>query len=973
MYNSGTSRYIAHVDTGFLPSDGRLRDLSSTFNFSSFGDTHQPVIAVWDGKLVLARRRPDAPSEPNLDVWIYEETCTGGVCSIALVNSFTLYPTDNYTVGQGEDSAYVVDDTLYIVSFFRGWAGGPTDASNVFAINLIDETLTEYGLPDDYTPSVTSSRQPGVRVIGDVVFYGQRNIHTVSNEHAFISNAWALNHISSGPVVLGDIVEAECLQSRLLEATDLDVTELTDDVRGYRVSQLGPIRNGLTPLRSAWPFDVVQHGYDIKFVRRGGASVATIPAADLGATAAGESTGVQVEDSREMDLMLPRKVRVKYLDAVRDYDINEQIAERVNTDAVNEVTVDLPIVFNADEAAGKAETLLYVAWLERNDVRITLPPTYLNLEPGDIVTVEAEHATYELRLSSIEYLADGRLACIAKYSSASVYTPTAVGEEGQGAGATLGLSGPTELVMMDIPLMVDDQDTAGFAVAMGGHTSSWPGSVLYRSTDGGQTWVDLVAQTSPGPIISYALNSIGSHGGTVYDFASVLTVRPSGSGTLSSVTESQVFAGQNWFAYGAHGRWEIIAARSVTNNGDGTFALFDLLRGQHGTEWATGLHAAYDSVVLLDQAVIGFVSVNSSTIGAEYLYRGVTSGKTLDSAGDFEFAYTGVNLECLSPVHLTGHMVRTTNDWSLSWVRRSRFSGWRDYVDTPLGETSEAYTVSIYADASFTTVVRTIAVTSASATYTSAEQVADFGQNVISLSIGVTQTSAIAGAGYEARATLTGGGLATALLHFNGADASTTFTDETGGAWSRAGNAQIDTAQSQFGGASALFDGTGDRVYSSHANFALGTADFTLEFWARPTSGGGGNYARFVQIGTNSTNGGLWLIKDTSNPPRLFLQTYGGGSYEDVFTASAATELANNTWAHVALVRSGATFKLFIDGVLSASGTAVYGNITQTTFSIGANSSNGEAYNGHIDELRLTQGLALYDADFTPPTGEFSL
>ena len=74
------------------------------------------------------------------------------------------------------------------------------------------------------------------------------------------------------------------------------------------------------------------------------------------------------------------------------------------------------------------------------------------------------------------------------------------------------------------------------------------------------------------------------------------------------------------------------------------------------------------------------------------------------------------------------------------------------------------------------------------------------------------------------------------LLHFDGADASTTMTDSNvGGAahvWTAAGNAQIDTAQAQSGGASLLLDGTGDWVSTpDHADFAFGSGDFTIDCW----------------------------------------------------------------------------------------------------------------------------------------------
>src|SRR5512139_871383 len=65
-----------------------------------------------------------------------------------------------------------------------------------------------------------------------------------------------------------------------------------------------------------------------------------------------------------------------------------------------------------------------------------------------------------------------------------------------------------------------------------------------------------------------------------------------------------------------------------------------------------------------------------------------------------------------------------------------------------------------------------------------------------------------------------GGG---SLLHFNGNDGSTTFHDEALNIdWIANGNAQIDTAQSVFGGASGLFDGTGDYLSSAdHADWQL--------------------------------------------------------------------------------------------------------------------------------------------------------
>ena len=414
---------------------------------------------------------------------------------------------------------------------------------------------------------------------------------------------------------------------------------------------------------------------------------------------------------------------------------------------MNTLSIDLPIVLNAEEAKQMTSRLLYLAWLERYDVSLTLPPTYQHLEPGDPITVTATAGTYALRLTSVNALPDGRMECKAKYDAPAVYTQVSVADEGQSAGGTLTLAGPSVYALMDIPMMDDAANTPGFPAAMTGYLTGWPGGILYRSEDGGQSWIDLASAVYPGSTIGYATGTLAAHGGTTYDAASTLACRMY-QGTLASVTEAQLFAGQNWFAYGTHGRWEIIAARTATLQGDGSYILQDFLRGQQGTEWATGLHVANDTLVRLSAASLEFINMSSASIGSQKLYRGITSGKALDSDTDRAFTYTGVNLECLSPVHLTGNRHPTTNDWTLTWTRRTRFAGWRDYVDATLGEATESYEIDIFSSGTYTTLKRTLTASTPTVAYTSAQQVTDFGSNQATLYVKIYQLSATVGRGY---------------------------------------------------------------------------------------------------------------------------------------------------------------------------------------------------------------------------------
>lgn len=547
---------------------------------------------------------------------------------------------------------------------------------------------------------------------------------------------------------LSDVITTEVKSSNLLTAADIDVTGLLGTVRGYRVGSVAAIRSALEPLQGAWPFDVVQSGYQIKFRPRGQSSVATIPAAMLDARKSGEAPGVEITNAREMDSVLPRRVTLKYLDTSREYDIGEQYAERLNTDAINIRDLELPLVMTGTEAAQTAERLLYLYWMERYDLSFRLPPAYLGLEPGDVITIEADDATYELRLTAVTYTPDGRLECQAKYNAAATYVSTAVGEDGQSTGSRVTLAGGSLYELLDIPTLRDSDDVPGFPVAMSGYLSDWPGGVLYRTDDSGQTWTDLQGFTAPGATIGYATNSIGAGRFDIIDTASALSVRLY-SGDLSSVTELAMLNGANHFAYGQHGRWEIIAAQNCVLQGDGSYVLTNLLRGRFGTEWAASQHAANDKVVLLNPARLAFVGATLNSIGLSRTYRGITGGQTLDSAPDRAFTYEGVNLECLSPVYLNGNRHPSTNDWTLTWIRRTRVGGeWRSYVDATLGEASESYEVEIYDGSGYSTVKRTIAASTPSVTYTSADQVADFGGNQTTLYVKVYQLSANVGRGY---------------------------------------------------------------------------------------------------------------------------------------------------------------------------------------------------------------------------------
>lgn len=557
-------------------------------------------------------------------------------------------------------------------------------------------------------------------------------------------------------VTLDQIVSAESLQSRILSGADIDVTALASQVvRGYRVAATGAIRAAIDPLRGAWPFDVIQSGYRVKFVPRGTPPIASVTEGELDARSGDDGAGLRFGLDREMDTQLPRRLTLMYVDPSREYDIGEQSAERLHTQSDNVREVEMSIVLTADEGAQIAERLLYLQWLERvQSERFRLPPTYLALEPGDVITVTTSDASHRLHLQSVHYLNDGRLECQARLDQPAVYSPAAQGEDGDSTGATLTLEGLTRAAYLDIPAIRESEDRPGFVAAVTGYLDGWSGGVVFESPDRGQTWNEIDATAAPGANIGIALTSIGAGRTDIIDTVSVLQVEMSQD--LESVTQLQLFGGSNLFAYGSDGRWEIIGAQTCTLQGDGSWILTNLLRGRFGTESAMTQHAVGDTVVALTANTLTFVPSETSAIGLSRLYLAITAGGTLDSDYATEFTYRGVNLECLSPVYLNGNRDPSTQDWTLTWMRRTRVGGaWRDYVDAMLGETAESYEIDIFADGTYATVKRTLTSTSASVSYSSANQVTDFGSNQSTLYVRIYQMSTIVGRGYPLQTSIT--------------------------------------------------------------------------------------------------------------------------------------------------------------------------------------------------------------------------
>jgi hypothetical protein len=212
------------------------------------------------------------------------------------------------------------------------------------------------------------------------------------------------------------------------------------------------------------------------------------------------------------------------------------------------------------------------------------------------------------------------------------------------------------------------------------------------------------------------------------------------------------------------------------------------------------------------------------------------------------------------------------------------------------------------------------------------------------------------------------------LLHGDGANGSTAIIDSSPSpkTLTAVGDAQISTAQSKFGGASLLFDGSGDALTvpkGDEVNFGLG--DFTIEAWIR-FSVLPGDYG--IVAGRGPTAGTL-MFAALATSLRI-------GRNNIAWDLIGSTSWVLNVWYHVAVTRESGTLRIFKDGLLLNSGTYTgtytLADTADTDYAVGARQINvlssstlDRFFNGYIDDLRITKGVARYTANFTPPTAPF--
>ncbi|MBY6070591.1 LamG domain-containing protein [Marinobacter salsuginis] len=214
----------------------------------------------------------------------------------------------------------------------------------------------------------------------------------------------------------------------------------------------------------------------------------------------------------------------------------------------------------------------------------------------------------------------------------------------------------------------------------------------------------------------------------------------------------------------------------------------------------------------------------------------------------------------------------------------------------------------------------------------------------------------------------------TLLTRFDGADGATEATDlsNTPATITFGAGAVIKTDQSKFGGASLYLDGSSNSYVRTNRVQNIGTGEFTLEAWIRPAAS---NTMRIISSqDLVNTQAVLTLRVNSDGALACFLRDKTSGAPTVYFfSAPGLVAMDGSKWHHAALTRDQSSkLTLWLDGTAVATQTS---NANPTgnsnAYDIGHFDISQERWTGHIDEVRITEGVCRYTEAFTPPTQPF--
>jgi Putative phage tail protein len=409
-----------------------------------------------------------------------------------------------------------------------------------------------------------------------------------------------------------------------------------------------------------------------------------VPLDDLGC-AEGADVNVRFKRWQQPAASLPGRISLSYHDHARDYQASQKQATGLSVGGRLQA-VSLAAVLPAAKARLLCENMMARALGQRERMTVWLSPTFLKIQPGQLLTFEDSPTRWVVDAVVIERLV---VKLDLKRAVRDLHEEIRA-DPGRQTSKIDVVPGATELTLLDLPSFDWPGSSTGCARVVLAASRSGPGwtqvPVEFSVAGAEQTGRTATARA----VLGATLNVLGDANSCLIDTRNSLDVElVNDADWLQSCDDQALGARNNLMAVGD----EIIQFGDATPIAERRFRLSRLLRGRGGTEWAASLHAIGEKVVLLEPAALIEIPAASYVTGAVLSARPMGLGDRLEDAAQ-TLTVQGQATRPPSPAHLRA----TSTDTALriEWVRRSR-SGWAwiDGIDAPLAEDNERYVVSV--------------------------------------------------------------------------------------------------------------------------------------------------------------------------------------------------------------------------------------------------------------------------------------
>jgi hypothetical protein len=457
---------------------------------------------------------------------------------------------------------------------------------------------------------------------------------------------------------LGEIVADQCGRRGV---SSRDVSELSDFVDGYRIAKPSSPQSNIQGLQPGYFFGASEFDGTLHFPKRGRPVTFTLTHGDF---LERDGDPIKWERTQERDFL--RKVTVAYSDPETAWTPTTQQAERraATIRAEGESTLELPITGNKDWAAQTAHKSIKVAWGEPDECTFHVTIDYANLVTGaeGLVPYTDGNPT-QIRIDRIEdegltRMVTGRITRPDLYESNASGTSKPLP---QFPGSSI--RGPTDGVLMNIPVLIDQDDRPGIHWAVSRMMSGWQGGTLQIRRAGQWVTVDTISDSAGMGALTAPLPA---HSGDI-DTQNILSVRMNEE--VESVSWMNLLQERNPLAIlRPDGTAEIVQFQNATQTATDEYDLTKLIRNRLDTgSWD---HDTGARVVVLDSRV-QYATLQSTDLGQTLEYRFVSVGTDPDAAPIQTITLTTMESQREWPVYML-EVEQDGDDFILTWLARDR-------------------------------------------------------------------------------------------------------------------------------------------------------------------------------------------------------------------------------------------------------------------------------------------------------------